>query len=236
MDILNMLWQLGVIAAVLVFGFKLGLASGLSNISKKLFAAICISYGLGVLIISFIASFYSSQITAAIYNYNSIFYIIMAAIMIIAGLLTSREWKVHKKNTSTATCMAVIAPCPCCFGSIIVSILVVAPAIGVGTFHLSIIVAIALIIVMVVTYFASNSIMKIIKKPYPIVLGNFMMFLGFYFLLSAILIPNIISALEKPLNKVSISSIESMGILILFIILLIIVGVILNKRSESLLK
>ena len=48
----------------------------------------------------------------------------MALIMIIAGLFTIREWKVHNHNTSTATSLAVIAPCPCCFGSIVASILI----------------------------------------------------------------------------------------------------------------
>lgn len=235
MDIMNVLWQLGVIAAILVFGFKLGLASGLSNLSKKLFAVICASYGAGVLIISYIASFYATQITEAIYTYNSFFYIIMAAIMIMAGLLTIREWKIHKKNTSTAACMAIIAPCPCCFGSIIVSILIVAPAIGVGAFHLSIYVAIALIAVMLITYFASNIIMKFIKKPYPIVLGNFMLFLGAYFLLSAIVIPSIVDVLGKTSKGITVSSVETVIATIVLIVLLIIVGMFLN-RNENLLK
>ncbi|MDO5849400.1 MAG: DUF2162 domain-containing protein [Methanobrevibacter sp.] len=236
MDIMNMLWQLGVIAAVLVFGFKLGLASGLADIPKKLFAGICGSYAIGVLIVSYIASFFADELTAAIYSYNSLFYVLMALIMIFAGLLTIREWKVHEKNTSTATCLVVIAPCPCCFGSIVVSILVVAPAIGIGIFHLSIIVAIALVAVMAITFFASNTIMNLIKKPYPIVLGNFMLFLGAYFLLSAIVIPNVIEALGKSSNSLSISSPGTILGVILIIVLLIIVGVILNKRSEALLK
>lgn len=236
MDIMGILWELGVLAAVLVFGFKLGLASGLANMSKKLFAAVCASYGVGVLIISYIASFFATQITEAIYSYNSIFYILMAAVMIAAGLITIREWKVHEKNTSTAACMAIIAPCPCCFGSIVVSILIVAPAVGIGAFNLSIVVAIALIIVMLITYFASGIIMKFIKKPYPIVLGNFMLFLGAYFLLSAIVIPNIANMLGKSSQGLSISSPGTMMGVIVFIIVLAIIGVLLNKRGDSILK
>ncbi len=57
------------------------------------------------------------------------------------------------KNTTTATCLAVVAPCPCCFGSIIASVLIVAPTIGFGFKKLSIVVAVALMIVMIVTYF-----------------------------------------------------------------------------------
>ena len=115
MDIMSVLWQFGIFASVVIFGIKIGLASGLADLSKKLFAGICISYGAGIIIISYIASFFTDQLVQAIYGYNTMFYIIMASIMIIAGLFTIREWKIHDKNTSTATSLAIIAPCPCCF-------------------------------------------------------------------------------------------------------------------------
>lgn len=235
MDMMSVLWQFGIFAAILVFGIKVGLASGLANLSKKLFAVICIGYGGGVLIISAIASLYAEQITQAIYSYNSIFYIIMALIMIIAGLFTIREWKVHNHNTSTATSLAVIAPCPCCFGSIVASILIVAPTIGVGAFYLSWFAAAALVAVIVITYFASNTIVKYISKPYPIILGNFMLLLGAYFLLSAIVIPNIAGSLSKDFGTLSMSSPESVIAVILMIIVLVIVGIFLNKNSKGLL-
>ena len=156
MDMMSVLWQVGIFASVIVFGVKIGLASGLANLPKKLFAIICIAYGGGVLVISYIASFFTDQLVQAIYSYNTIFYIIMASIMIIAGLITIREWKIHDKNTSTATSLAIIAPCPCCFGSIIASVLIVAPTIGISSLNLSVYAAVALVLVMVVTYFASN--------------------------------------------------------------------------------
>ena len=90
MDMMSVLWQFGVLAAVIIFGIKIGLASGLANLSKKLFAGICIGYGGGVLLCTYIASFFAEQITEAIYSYNTVFYIIMASIMIIAGLFTIR--------------------------------------------------------------------------------------------------------------------------------------------------
>ena len=120
----------------------------------------------------------------------------MASIMIIAGLFTIREWKVHDKNTTTATCLAVVAPCPCSFGAIIASVLIVAPTVGFSFMGLSKYVAAALLVVMIVTYFVSNTIIKFIDKPYPIVL-----------------------------------------ILILVaLVALVIVGVVLYKRSDNLLK
>lgn len=236
MDMMSVLWQVGIFASVLVFGIKVGLASGLANLPKKLLAIICISYGGGVLIISYIASFFAEQLVQAIYSYNTIFYIIMASIMIIAGLFTIREWKIHDKNTSTATSLAIIAPCPCCFGSIIASVLVVAPTIGVSSLDLSWYAAIALVVVIAVTYFASNTIVKYLSKPYPVILGNFMLLLGAYFLLSAIVIPNIAGALTKTMSPITIGSPQDILMIILAFAIFIVGGIVLTKRGRNILE
>ena len=236
MDMMSVLWRVGIFASVLVFGVKIGLASGLANLSKKLFAIICIAYGGGVVLISAIASLYADQLIQAIYGYNTIFYIIMASIMIIAGLFTIREWKIHDKNTSTATSLAIIAPCPCCFGSIIASVLIVAPTIGVSSLNLSWYAAAALVAVMVVTYLASNTIIRFIRKPYPIVLGNFMLLLGAYFLLSAIVIPNIAGALTKTISPITIGSPQDILMIILVFAILIVGGMVLTKRGRNILE
>ena len=234
MDMMSVLWQVGIFASVMVFGIKIGLATGLANLSKKLFAVICILYGGGVVVISAIASLYAEQLVQAIYSYNTIFYIIMASIMIIAGLFTIREWKIHDKNTSTATSLAIIAPCPCCFGSIIASVLVVAPTIGVSSLNLSWYAAAALVAVMIVTYFASNTIVRFIKKPYPVILGNFMLLLGAYFLLSAIVIPNIAGVLSKTLSPISIGSPQDVLMILVAFAILIVAGVVFNRRGNIL--
>ena len=229
MDMMSVLWQVGIFASVLVFGVKIGLASGLANLSKKLFAVICILYGGGVVLISAIASLYADQLIQAIYGYNSIFYIIMALIMIIAGLFTIREWKLHDKNT-------IIAPCPCCFGSIIASVLIVAPTIGVSSLNLSWYAAAALVGVMVVTYLASNTIIRFTTKPYPVILGNFMLLLGAYFLLSAIVIPNIAGAMSKTMSPISIGSPQDILMIILAFAILIVGGMVLTKRGRNILE
>ena len=233
MDAISLLWQLGILSAVLIFGIKLGLATGLANMSKRYLALVSIGYGGGVLILTEIASFYTTQITDLIYSYNFEFFLIMAIIMILAGIFTIREYKVFERNTTAATCMAVIAPCPCCFGSILVSILLVAPTIGLGLMNLSIIVALALVLTIVATYFASNFLIKFINKPYPIVLGNFMFFLGIYFLLSALFLPNITAMIQNPMNAISIASVDYVSIAIIVILAFMAIGGIISKKNTN---
>ena len=71
MDVLSTLWQFGVFVSVLIFGVKLGLATGLAGLSKKHLLAVCIGYGGGILVLSAISSIYTSQITGLINTYNS---------------------------------------------------------------------------------------------------------------------------------------------------------------------
>ncbi|WP_405274222.1 DUF2162 domain-containing protein [Methanobrevibacter sp.] len=233
MDAISLLWQLGILSAVLIFGIKLGLATGLANMSKRYLAVVSIGYGAGVLILTEIASFFTTQITDLIYTYNFEFFLIMAVIMILAGIFTIREYKVFERNTTAATCMAIVAPCPCCFGSILVSILLVAPTIGLGLMNLSLIVALALVLTIVVTYFASNYLIRFINKPYPIVLGNFMFFLGIYFLLSALFLPNITAMIQSPMEAISIASVDNVSIAIIVILAIMAIGGIISKKNTN---
>lgn len=233
MDAISILWQLGILSAVLIFGIKLGLATGLANMSKRYLALVSIGYGAGVLILTEIASFYTTQITDLIYTYNFEFFLIMAVIMILAGIFTIREYKVFERNTTAATCMAIVAPCPCCFGSILVSILLVAPTVGLGLMNLSVIVASALVLTIVFTYFASNYLVRFINKPYPIVLGNFMFFLGIYFLLSALFLPNITAMIQNPMDAITIASVDYVSIAIIVILAIMAIGGIISKRNTN---
>ena len=236
MEILNALWQLGVFAAVILFGTKLGIASGLANLSKRNLALLCLAYGGGIMLLSAIASLYTSQMTEIINSYNSIIYLIMAIIMIFSGIYTIKEWKKHENNTMRTTRMILVAPCPCYFGSILASIIMAAPTIGLGAFSLSQYVAIAMVLVILLGYFASNLIVKFLKKPYPIVIGNFMLFLGIYFLLSSILIPNIIQAFNQSMRFMTIPSITSLALTFLVAIGIVIIGIMISRRNDFLIK
>ena len=232
MDMFSTLWQLGVFAAVILFGTKLGLASGLSKLSKKQLVLLCLGYGGGIMLLSAIASLYTSQITDFINNYNSLLFFAMAVIMIASGFFTINEWKKHEKNTMRTTRMIIIAPCPCYFGSILASIIMAAPTGGVGAFGLSQYVAVVMMVVIVLAYFASNIIVKFLKKPYPIVLGTFMLFLGIYFLLSSILIPNIIQVFNQSMKSMTIPSVSALAFTFLIALVIVAIGVIVSMKRD----
>lgn len=233
---LELLWQLGILSAVLVFGVKIGLATGFAGLSKKTTAAIAVGYGAGILILTFLISGYTEIVYKVVYDYNFAIFFAMAVVIIYAGFQTIREWKVHRKNHAKASCAAMIAPCPCCFGAVVAAIVLASPFIGVSTVFVGEYAAVFLSLTILSFYFASDAVVRITKKPYPILLGNFMFFVGFYFLASAIVIPNISTVLQSPMSPMDVPSVENLIYAIVFVIILAFAGFYLTKKKSNLIQ
>lgn len=231
---LEVLWQMGILSAVLVFGVKIGLASGFAGLSKKAAAVIAVGYGAGILALSALISGYTDLIYKLVYDYNFVIFLAMAVVIMYAGFHTLKEWKIHKKNHAKASCMAMIAPCPCCFGAVIAAIILASPFIGASALAIGQYAAVFLALTIGIFYLASGAIVKILKKPYPILLGNFMLFVGLYFLASAIVIPNISTVLASKMHPMTIPSVDTFIYACFAVITLLIVGVYASKRYSSL--
>lgn len=233
---LELLWQLGILSAVLVFGVKIGLASGFAGLSKKAAVAISVGYGLGILILSFLISGYTDVVYKVVYDYNFVIFLVMAVIIMYAGFHTIREWKVHRKDHARASCTAMIAPCPCCFGAVIAAIVLASPFIGVSTIFVGQYAAVFLSLSILVFYFASGAIVRVLKKPYPVLLGNFMLFVGLYFLASAIVIPNISTVLKSQMSPLNVPSVETLVYALLLVIVLAFAGFHVTKKRSILIQ
>jgi Predicted transporter len=233
---LDLLWQLGILSVVLLFGIKIGLAMGFSGLSKKVSVAVAAGYGLGIYILSFVISKYTGAFYSFISDYNSAMFLIMALIIIYTGFYTIKEWKIHQKNHAKATCAAMIAPCPCCFGMVGAAIIMISPIIGASSVLIGQYAAVFLSLTILLVYFASGTITRITKKPYPILLGNFMLFAGFYFIASVIVIPNINKVLKSPMSPMNIPSSETLIYVSICAIILAFSGFYITKKRSNLIQ
>ncbi len=228
---LDQLMQYGILAAVLIFGLKIGLALGFSGIKKKTVGYILIGYGVGLTVLSYLAQPYTEILYNFVYNYTSYIFAVIAVIILVTGFKTIHDWKVTGKDVGSATSMAVVAPCPCCFGAILTTILLVAPMSTIPTVSLGAISAVALVVVMGVTYLLSGKIVQKVHRPYPIVLGDFMIFMGMYFVLCLMILPNIeLVTVGTPIEIQSITSVLKMVVVIAVIM---IIGVIYAKKRDE---
>lgn len=231
---MELLWKLGILSVVMVFGIKIGLAMGFAGLSKKVTAAIILGYGGGILLLTYIAGSYMEQVQGFVYTYSSILGILMAVIILYAGFHTLKEWKINSNNSVSATCMAMIAPCPCCFGAAVAAIIIASPMIGATTFAVGEYAAVFLMVVMAVCYLVSGLIGRVLNKPYPVLLGNFMLFAGFYFLTSAIVIPNITSVLSQKMNPLALPDIWMFVYAIITLIILVVAGYFITRNRSPL--
>ena len=227
---LEQFWQYGILAAVLIFGLKLGLALGFSGIEKKKVLLILVGYGVALTIFSYVLTPYTQQVYTFVYQYTSGIFACIAIVILITGFKTIYDWKVTGKDVGSGTCMAVVAPCPCCFGAILASIMLVAPIAGVSSITLGVFSSVALVLVMGITYFLSMQIVKRMKQPYPIVLGNFMIFIGLYFVLCLIILPNM--AYITTGTSIEIQSIENVSLMIVSVLCLLIAGGIFARNKS----
>ena len=227
---LEQFWQYGILAAVLIFGLKIGLAFGFSGIEKKKVLLILVGYGVALTIFSYVLTPYTQQVYTFVYQYTSGIFACIAIVILITGFKTIYDWKVTGKDVGSGTCMAVVAPCPCCFGAILASIMLVAPIAGVSSITLGVFSSVALVLVMGITYFLSMQIVKRMKQPYPIVLGNFMIFIGLYFVLCLIILPNM--AYITTGTSIEIQSIENVSLMIVSVLCLLIAGGIFARNKS----
>ncbi len=227
---LELLWQLGILSAVLVFGIKIGLAMGFANISKKTAVAIAAGYGAGIFILASLLTGYTDIVYKIFYEYNFVIFLLMSIVISYAGFHTIREWKVNHKNHAKASCAAMIAPCPCCFGAIVTATVIASPLMGVSTAAIGQYAAVFLSLIIVVIYFASGAIVKVVKKPYPVLMGNFMLFAGFYLLASVILLPNINNVIQSPMKPINLTSITPLIYVAAFVIILMVLGFYRTKK------
>lgn len=236
MSLINILWEAGILSVILLFGVKIGLAMGFAGLSRKKAALIIIGYSAGIMGLSALTNPYMQTLQGYFTNYASLMTIIMATILIIAGTYTIKEWKQHQKNTATATCLAMIAPCPCCFGAVILSIILIAPFIGASALTIGKYAAILLGIFITIFYLSSKTIAKASKKPYPILLGNFMLFAGLYFIASAIVLPNINSVLSSKMGPITIPDLRTLAYAIIGTIILMGLGAFINRKNSALIR
>lgn len=232
---LSVLWKIGILSATIIFGIKIGLALGLSGLSRRLAILITCVYSLALLGLVILVSKHLNLLHKLVSAYNYPVFLTMSLIIFGAGLHTLREWKVHGKNKATTCCLALAAPCPCCYASVLLTIGLASPVIGVSSAILGKYTALVLGVTILFTYFLSEGIVKLTKKPYPVLLGNLMVFVGFYFLASAIIMPNIASLQKFRMSPLTIPSMKVSLVMMSVVILLALLGA-FKSRKKSILR
>ncbi len=218
-------------SATVFFGVKIGLALGFSGLPRRSAILLTLMYSFALLGLVTIASKHLSSLYKIVNTYKYVVFFGMSAIIFWAGIHTLHEWKAHGKNSAGTTYIALAAPCPCCYASVIMAVAFASPLLGVSTILLGKYTALVLGVTIIATYLFSGQIVKFSGRPYPILLGNLMLFSGFYFLISAMVMPNMGSLQNLKMNSFNIPSIRASLAGVAFIVFLGLLGFFKQKKK-----
>ena len=187
MNVISVIWQISFISMILAFGVEIGLSSGLSNLRKKSFLMLCVMYCGGIFVFTEILAFFTKNSIDVLSDYVSIIYGIMAIALILGAFKIIQKYK-NDEYLFDCVKIANIITIPCCIISMAINILVIQPTIDLSLHRLNLYSCILLLLVMAICYLTSKYI-DIIRKPYPILLSNYMLIFGEYFLFTALFLP-----------------------------------------------
>ncbi|MEN4005773.1 MAG: DUF2162 domain-containing protein [Methanobacteriaceae archaeon] len=233
---LELLWQLGILAVVLVFGASTGLLAGFVELSKKSAGVIAVNYGAGIFFLSFLISRHVDIVYKVVYEYSFVIFMAMALINTCTGIYTLRGWKLHGKTHTKILRIAMIVLCLCCFGAVLAVIVLTSQFTGISAEILGKYTAVYLSFTIMAFYFTSGAVIRILKEPFPVLLANSMLFVGLFFLASAIVIPNINKVLQSPMSPVNLPSIRTLVYVSVVVIMLLFIGFHRAKKQSDLIK
>ena len=202
---------------LLILGVQIGLMMGFTGLSRKKAAALILGIGGGLILVTYLTRGVVDQIPGYIQNYNSALGIILAAILLYTGFDTLKNWK-----TSTTSLGGVAA-------ILLASPLLVISTVAVGWYGV-----LFLMVVLTTCYLGSS---RVTRNQHPqVLLGNFMLLAGFYFLASALVIPNINTVSSQEMSALVIPDFWMLVYALLTMIILVGAGFYLNRRYSPLLR
>ena len=223
-------WVFLIISIIILFGINIGLALGLTKLSYKK----VILYSMIFCVLIFISIILMNE-------YGSIFYNIIikfiseilgfiGILTVLTGIFTIKNWKKEKKINYSVP-IGLLSSLICCFvGIVCASVLLISDK--VLTFGSNISLTLSLLIIIM----GSHAFSKFLKKaetPFPIILGNFMILTGFYFIIGATFIPNLNTLSSIQMNPLYINS----SLSVLFVLIagfgVFLLGVFIQNRISD---
>lgn len=242
MNLLVSLFGTIILAAVLLLGIGTGLLSKFFSYELKKHCMITVAISIIIaFIIILLSPYYENVISLTVNNFY--FYISMAFISLIFGILTFYYWETKKEYDNVLKALLYLDFVPVSYGLFIMSAAALSPSfvfdsanvsLTVTTFHLAIVIAILLMIISLVAYTFSDFIEDYRITHYPIIYGSMMVIFAFIFIVFGFLIPTISQVLQNPSTELTLMPLESGAILLLALVLFLGLGVLFRKRNNRL--
>ncbi len=224
----ELLWEGLIISTVLLLGINIGLAMGLTELTKNKILSISLLYGVALFFMSTIANVI--PLNTALDEYIAYIIGIIGVVIILSGIYTVIKWRNDKNDHDVFSSKAMISSSACLFIGFTCTNILLANSMESFYLGFNIIMALALIVILIFSYLFSK-FLRHAERPYPVLLGNFMILNGFYFLIAGLFIPSIKSLSLAHTSPLSLGSTTNLIFLIMAGVGVFLIGVYLKREN-----
>jgi predicted transporter len=232
MTFISVTWSFLIITIIILFGTMNGLGIALKKISKLNFAFITLIYAIVIFVLLFIIGL-NNYLSYDFFNhYIAEITGILGLLIFLAGILTIKNWKCNKEITYLNNPAFTVPVIGGTVGVTSVYALLIGPNSG-NNIELMLTIFFGLLLIIFIAFGVSKFLKKL-EKPYPIIVTNFMVLVGFFFIMFAAFIPNIATLSNLHMNPLYIRSTDYVAFLVIAVAGIFLCGVFIqNMRMQK---
>ncbi len=196
---------IAIFLSIFVLAAKAGIGCGLASLKKKEIGYVCSVYFLLSIAINQLLGLVPLRVGQLILSRDVttvyvILFTLLSIAMLAAGIHTVKEWNSKRRDISRHSFLLLSIPCPICLTAIFISCTTLAAYTDLSSFAIGTSVGFIFFVTIIITSLLSRKF-----KKCPVNLGNVMIFIGSFYLLSVLLIPAYIQANDMQIAPLSIS-------------------------------
>ncbi len=213
---------------IIIFALKVSLGCGLASLSRKETLCIATLYLALSLVMGLVVGLMPEGATSSIMNMGVAMHMVIALLLVAMGVVTAREWNRHGRDLSRKTFWVLSVPCPACLAATFLSCSALAGLLEVAGWKVGSVVGLIFFVSIAIM---STTVGKVVKAPSA--LGNVMIFVGLFYILSMLLIPAYLKTQSTPFAPVTIPA-SDLVTSYLFILALVVLGFVGRRMGVSL--
>lgn len=208
----------GVLIGIFIFALKVSLGCGLASLSRKETLCIATLYLALSMIMGLVVGLIPEGALSSVMSMGVAMHMVIALLLVAMGVVTAREWNRHGRDLSRKTFWILSVPCPACLAATFLSCSALAGLLEVAGWKVGAIVGLIFFASIAVL---STTVGKVGKAPSA--LGNAMIFVGLFYILSMLLIPAYLNTQSTPFAPITIPA-SDLFTSYLFILGLVVLG------------
>jgi predicted transporter len=212
----------------MIFALKVSLGCGLASLARREVLSIAAGYLIISLFMGMAIELLPENALDVTLNAGMAMHLAVALMLVALGIMTARKWNSHQHDISRKTFWILSMPCPACLAASFISCSFLAGLVDIDTWKIGALVGVIFFICITIFSTALGRI-----NGTPASLGNAMIFIGIFYILSILLIPAYLNS--QKISFLSISPpLADTGISYLVILSLVALGFLGRRWGISL--